>query len=138
MVDARVGQLESVTVVRRPVALGLALLFVLGAAACGGGGGGGGEEGGGGADQGKQVFEAQGCGGCHAFAAAGSSGTTGPDLDESLAGEDAESVREDVVDPNAEIEEGFQPNVMPQDYDEKLSDGELDALVAFLVEQRSG
>jgi cytochrome c553 len=33
---------------------------------------------------GKKLFSAHGCGGCHTFAAAGSSGTTGPDLDAAL------------------------------------------------------
>ncbi|HTN23782.1 MAG TPA: c-type cytochrome [Solirubrobacteraceae bacterium] len=33
---------------------------------------------------GKKLFSAHGCGGCHTFAAAGSTGTTGPDLDAAL------------------------------------------------------
>jgi mono/diheme cytochrome c family protein len=31
---------------------------------------------------GKQIFTAEGCGGCHTLAAAGASGTSGPNLDE--------------------------------------------------------
>jgi len=46
----------------------------------GGGGGGGGE---GDAAAGKDVFASAGCGSCHTFADAGSSGTVGPDLDQS-------------------------------------------------------
>ncbi len=34
--------------------------------------------------KGKRLFASHGCGGCHTFAAAGSSGTTGPDLDDAL------------------------------------------------------
>ena len=34
------------------------------------------------ARSGKQVFAAEGCGGCHTLAAAGTSGTTGPNLDQ--------------------------------------------------------
>ena len=34
--------------------------------------------------EGAQLFEANGCGGCHTLAAAGSTGTTGPDLDGAL------------------------------------------------------
>ncbi len=34
--------------------------------------------------KGKRLFASQGCGGCHTFAAAGSSATTGPDLDTGL------------------------------------------------------
>ena len=36
---------------------------------------------------GKQLYAAQGCGGCHAFQAAGSNGAIGPNLDEALAGQ---------------------------------------------------
>ena len=45
------------------------------------GGGGGGE--GGDAAAGENVFSSAGCGSCHALEAAGSSGSVGPDLDES-------------------------------------------------------
>ena len=45
-----------------------------------GGGGGGGE---GDAAAGKDVYASAGCGSCHTFADAGSSGTVGPDLDQS-------------------------------------------------------
>jgi mono/diheme cytochrome c family protein len=31
---------------------------------------------------GKEIFASQGCGGCHTFEAAGTSGTTGPNLDD--------------------------------------------------------
>ena len=54
--------------------------------ACGGGGddgGGGGETtAAGGAQAGEQVFADAGCGSCHTLNAAGSNGTTGPNLDE--------------------------------------------------------
>ena len=90
--------------------------------------------GGGGEADGKAVFEAQGCGSCHTLADAGTNAEVGPDLDKVLAGKDADYVRESIVDPNAQIAEGYQPNVMPKDYDEKLSDAELDALVKYLVD----
>jgi mono/diheme cytochrome c family protein len=83
---------------------------------------------------GRSVFEAQGCGGCHTFSAAGTSGTAGPNLDESLEGQDAESVRQSIVDPNAEVASGFAPNVMPQNYGEQLTQEQLDDLVAFLTQ----
>lgn len=41
------------------------------------------EEGEGDAEAGRAVYEAQGCGGCHILEAAGSTGTAGPNLDES-------------------------------------------------------
>ena len=86
---------------------------------------------------GKQVFNAQGCGSCHTFAAAGSSGSVGPDLDEALKGKDAAFIRESIVDPNKEIAKGYQPSVMPQDFGQKLSQKEIDDLVAFLTKPPS-
>ena len=41
------------------------------------------------AERGKAVFASAGCGGCHAFEAAGSNGTAGPDLDASKPDYDA-------------------------------------------------
>lgn len=83
-------------------------------------------------EAGKAVFAAQGCGGCHTFAAAGSTGTTGPNLDETLAGKDAAYVRRAIVDPDADIAQGFSSGVMPQTYEDQLSPDQLDDLVAFL------
>ncbi|HET6571949.1 MAG TPA: cytochrome c [Solirubrobacterales bacterium] len=84
---------------------------------------------------GAQVFANNGCGGCHTLAAAGSGGVTGPNLNEYLAPDDnAAGVEEMIVDPNAEIAEGFPANVMPQDYGERLTGEELKDLVEFLIE----
>jgi cytochrome c oxidase subunit II len=106
----------------------------------GGGAGGAGDgdgegEDGGGEAAGKAVFEEAGCGSCHALADAGTTQEVGPDLDKVLTGDHAseDHVRESIVNPNAEISEGYQPNVMPKDYEERLSDEELDALVQYLV-----
>jgi cytochrome c oxidase subunit 2 len=96
------------------------------------GGAQGGGEAGGEAD-GAAIFESAGCGGCHALSEAGTTAEVGPNLDNVLRGEDEDSVRESIVDPNAEIAEGYQPNVMPQDYEQRLSDEELNALVTYLV-----
>jgi mono/diheme cytochrome c family protein len=83
-------------------------------------------------EAGGAVFEAQNCGSCHTFSPAGTEADIGPNLDESLEGTDAEYIRTAIVNPNAEIAEGYQPNIMPSDYGEKLSDQELADLVAFL------
>lgn len=90
--------------------------------------------------QGKEVFAAQGCGACHIYGPAGTTGKTGPSLDglPSRADEEgkplADFVRESIVEPNAVVREGFQPGVMPADFGEELSDQELNDLVAFLIE----
>ena len=87
---------------------------------------------------GKQVFASNGCGSCHTFQPAGSSGTTGPDLDElsdfaETANQPvAEFTRTSITDPTAYVEEGFPEGVMPA-YDQ-LSDDDLNNLVAFLTQ----
>jgi hypothetical protein len=57
----------------------------------------------------------------------------GPDLDK-LGDADAKFIRQSIVDPSAEVEEGFQDGVMPQNFGERLSKEELDALVKYLLE----
>jgi mono/diheme cytochrome c family protein len=101
-----------------------------------GGAGGGAVEGD--AAAGEQVFASNGCGSCHTFQPAGSSGTTGPDLDEiSDLAENANQpladfTRTSITSPNEYVEEGFPEGVMPA-YDQ-LSDDDLNNLVAFLVQ----
>lgn len=82
-------------------------------------------------EAGKAVFAANGCGGCHAFAAANSSGRVGPNLDESLEDKDAEYVHRAIVDPNADVADGYEPGVMPSF--EQLPDQQVNDLVAFLT-----
>ena len=81
---------------------------------------------------GKAVFADAGCGGCHTFKAAGTNGSVGPNLDEALKGKDADFIEESIEDPNAEVAQGFAPNIMPQDYGSQLSSKEIADLVAFL------
>jgi mono/diheme cytochrome c family protein len=87
---------------------------------------------------GAQVFNNNGCSGCHTFAAAESGGVTGPNLDEELPGESEAAVKEMIVDPNAEIVKGYPPNVMPPNYEQILSPKELEDLVKYLVENAGG
>ncbi len=84
---------------------------------------------------GKQVFADQGCGSCHVFEPAGSTGNVGPNLSEVLKGKDAAFIQQSIVDPNAEVASGFQPSIMPQTYGSQLSDKQLADLVAFLQSQ---
>ncbi|MFN8217735.1 MAG: cytochrome c [Solirubrobacterales bacterium] len=84
---------------------------------------------------GEQIFTAAGCGSCHVLKAAGSTGEVGPNLDESLAPDDnTEAIEEMIVKPNAEVIEGYAPNVMPQDFGQTLSPTEVTELSEFLVE----
>jgi mono/diheme cytochrome c family protein len=84
---------------------------------------------------GAQVFANNGCGGCHTLAAAGSGGVTGPNLDEVLTpGLSAAKIHEDIVDPNAEIAQGYPANVMPSNFESTISAKELEQLVQYLIE----
>jgi predicted ribosomally synthesized peptide with SipW-like signal peptide len=85
------------------------------------------------AADGAAVFESAGCSGCHTLAAAGSTAQTGPDLDGALKGKSAQYIETAIVDPNAEIAEGFPPNVMPETFGSDLTPEELTALVDYLV-----
>jgi mono/diheme cytochrome c family protein len=84
--------------------------------------------------EGKTVFADTGCGTCHVFQAAGSTGKVGPNLNESLQGKDEDYVRQAIVSPDAEIAPGFQPGVMPQNYGQQLDSNEIADLVAFLLQ----
>lgn len=84
-----------------------------------------------------QLF-AEKCGICHAFEAAGTSATTGPDLDESLAGKDAAYIEEGIVAPDKVIVQGFPPGVMPQDFETTLSPEDLEGLVQYLLDNIGG
>jgi len=87
---------------------------------------------------GAQVFANNGCGGCHTLKAAKSGGVTGPNLDEVLPGQAEAMIHESIVDPNAKIATGYPPNVMPENFEQKLSSKELEDLVKYLLESTSG
>jgi cytochrome c oxidase subunit 2 len=105
----------------------------------GGGGGGGDEEGGGGGGEtdGQTLFtdaaEPTACGSCHTLADAGTTGTTGPNLDDTVPDMSEEELRQSIVDPDAEIEAGFSEGLMPR-YGDSLSEEQVDALVQYLTE----
>ena len=94
--------------------------------------------GGGGGNDPDAVFVTAGCAGCHAFEPAGSDAEVGPGLDDLAArAEEAgqpleEFVRDSIVDPNAYVADGYQPDVMPGTFESSLSDEQLDALVQYL------
>ena len=87
--------------------------------------------------QGEPLFVSN-CGSCHTLAAAGTQGQVGPDLDSVLPGQDADFIRTSIVEPNAEIAEGFQPDVMPQNYGDMFSDQQLQGLVEYLLRAAGG
>ncbi len=94
----------------------------------------------GGGDDGESVFATAGCGSCHAFGPAGTDAEVGPSLDDlAPAAESAgmpleEFIRQSIVEPNAELAEGYQGGVMPETYGASLSEDQVDGLVQYLVD----
>jgi cytochrome c oxidase subunit II len=83
---------------------------------------------------GRETFVGDGsCGACHTLSDAGTTGTTGPDLDSALRGDSEQQIRTDIVDPNATIAPGYSANIMPSDFEQVLSAQQLDGLVAYLA-----
>lgn len=71
---------------------------------------------------GAAVFASAGCGGCHTLAAAGASGTTGPNLDELQP--DKETVVEQVTNGG-----GGMPA-----FGDRLSEEEIEAVATYVAE----
>jgi mono/diheme cytochrome c family protein len=87
---------------------------------------------------GAALFESQGCTGCHTLAAAGSTATTGPVLDDVLKGKPKSFISTSITDPNAEIAKGYPPDVMPQSFGQTMSPDELSALVDYIYSSVNG
>jgi mono/diheme cytochrome c family protein len=90
--------------------------------------------------QGQSVFASSGCGACHTFRPAGSTGTIGPDLDTTPALDAKKNnmqlaafIRESIVNPNAYISPGYPKSVMPQNFGSTLTKTQLASLVAFIA-----
>jgi cytochrome c oxidase subunit II len=101
------------------------------------GGGGGGEEEEPAPADGQQLFtegaQPAPCASCHTLADAGSTAATGPNLDQALPGQSEDEIRESIVNPEADIAEGFSGGLMPE-FGQSLSDEQVDALVEYLME----
>jgi mono/diheme cytochrome c family protein len=91
---------------------------------------------------GKALFTSSGCIACHTYAAAGSTATVGPNLD-NLAADAHKANRgpveayatESIEDPNAYVAPGFPPGVMPPNFGDTLSKSQIADLVAFLTQK---
>lgn len=98
------------------------------------------------AANGKTIFTGVGgCGSCHTLAAAGTTGTVGPNLDTRLKSDcaTAESIKvrgvplekcihTAIVDPYAYIPSGYASGIMPNTFSKTLSPSQIQALVAFI------
>jgi cytochrome c oxidase subunit II len=99
--------------------------------------------GGGGAPDGKTLFTdgngtSTACGACHTLADAGTSASTGPDLDDGLKGRDANFIKQSIVEPDAQVTQGYNKGIMPSNYGQTLSAEEQDALVSYLQKATGG
>ena len=95
---------------------------------------------------GKQVFTGVGgCGSCHTMAAAGTTGTVGPNLDQRLHSDCAtpqskqirgatldKCIYTAITDPYAYIPSGYSAGVMPSNFKQSLKPNEIQALVNFI------
>ena len=95
---------------------------------------------------GKQVFTGVGgCASCHTLAAAGSTGTVGPNLDQDLKTSCAtaqskqvrgatlqQCIKTAIISPYKYIPSGFKAGVMPSNFGQTLKPNEITALVNFL------
>lgn len=84
----------------------------------------------------SDVFDER-CASCHALEP-GTPAGIGPNLAESLQGQDAEYTREQIVDPNSQIYQGFEPGIMPQNFEQQIPDKNLQELVDYLLDQVGG
>jgi len=78
----------------------------------------------------QEILAHLACNACHKVEGAG--GVLGPDLSHIGSQKDAAYIRRAILDPNAEIAEGFVP-MMPPNYGDQLYAGELETLVNYLA-----
>ncbi len=79
----------------------------------------------------EEVLVEFACGACHKVA--DEEGDVGPDLTSIGAKRDAVHIRRSILDPNAEVVDGFEPDQMPVDYGEQMFAVELEMLIDYLA-----
>ena len=72
------------------------------------------------------------CDACHVIT--GEGGDVGPDLSKIGATRDRDYLRLAILNPNADIAEGFEADMMPADMGEQIYVAELEILLDFLAE----
>ena len=95
----------------------------------------------GGTSDAAATFKSAGCAGCHTFAAAGSNGTIGPNLNNLTAdatkyggGETAaQYVRESITDPSKVVVTGYSNGIMPATFGTSHTSAQINALVTYLL-----
>lgn len=90
---------------------------------------------GGGATDGRALIITYGCATCHTLASVPQAqGKDGPELT-GIGSMGAGFIRESIVNPSADITEGYPDGLMPQDFADQMTAEELDVLVEFLASQ---
>ena len=92
------------------------------------------------ADEGARfaVIEDLSSAGPDTLADSNATGTTGPDLDKVLKGQDPAFIKESIIDPNKQIAPGYSGGIMPGNFGQTLSGAEIDALVKYLSDVTKG
>ncbi|MFN8459247.1 MAG: c-type cytochrome [Anaerolineae bacterium] len=86
-------------------------------------------------ERGKNLFTGMGCVACHMINGEGQ--TVGPDLTQVYSkGEDY--IRQSILQPNAVIAEGYQPNLMPQNFGDRLTDEYINDIIAYFKSVSGG
>ena len=90
------------------------------------------------ADQGKQLYASRACIGCHSINGSASTGPTWKGMwghevktDKGTVKVDENYIRESILQPNAQIVNGFQAGLMPS-FAGQLKDDEINALIEFI------
>lgn len=78
-----------------------------------------------------EIIAKHACGACHKVAE--QVGQIGPDLTSIGTSRDRDYLRRAILDPNADIAEGFMPNLMPTTYATQLYASEMEVLVDYLA-----
>lgn len=81
-----------------------------------------------------------GCVACHSFDGTAGVGPTWQGIfgenvtlaDGSTVTVDEAYIRESIMDPNAKIVDGFAPSIMPPNFSDLLTDGQIDQIIAFI------
>ena len=89
-----------------------------------------------GSNDGRVLFITYACATCHELDSVPQSkgSSDGPALN-GINAKGADYIRESILNPSAEVIEGYEDGLMPQDFATQLSPEELDTLVTFLSSQ---
>ena len=80
-------------------------------------------------ERGQNLFTGMGCVGCHVIN--GQGGAVGPELT-NIYSKGEEYIHSSIVTPNAIIAEGFQPDIMPQNFADRLTEEHISDIIAYL------